>query len=183
MLQELSRELDRPKEDKSVRGALPRLGNPNPAGPATPISVEVRQPDPGAPANLQTPDRAAAQPARDHGHHHLRHLHLDQRQDLRNRLIRAFRSHGLQTTDSGVGRCREASQWAGFFAPLMINATFGVIIGVGLTFIGIPGVIVRPPPWAGLIPGALPGWAYSRRRSRDGPVCAAFQRSRSGCMG
>ena len=36
MLQELSRELDKPKDDKSVRGAAPRLGVSGGAGQAGP---------------------------------------------------------------------------------------------------------------------------------------------------
>src|SRR5580704_3281246 len=54
MLQELSQELDRPKDDKSGRGAISRLGIPNGAGTTLPIPVEVRQPDPGALENLRT---------------------------------------------------------------------------------------------------------------------------------
>ena len=53
MLQELSRELDRPKDEKSSRGAISRLGAPNAAGTTQPIPVEVRQPDPGALENLR----------------------------------------------------------------------------------------------------------------------------------
>src|ERR1700712_3381588 len=54
MLQELSKELDKPKDDKSLRDTTGVLGGPTNSGPATPIPVEVRQPDPGALENLRS---------------------------------------------------------------------------------------------------------------------------------
>ena len=46
-------ELDKPKEDKSVRGSADRLRSPV-TGSVAPVPVEVRQPDPGALENLRS---------------------------------------------------------------------------------------------------------------------------------
>jgi hypothetical protein len=62
---------------------------------------------------------------------------LLQREDLRNRLIRLAGSHDLQRTtaalDDAAGRLSRL-----FLIQLLLNGTFGVVIGIGLWFIGIP---------------------------------------------
>ncbi|MEE7451462.1 hypothetical protein MRF4_28875 [Methylobacterium radiotolerans] len=100
---------------------------------------------------------------------------LMQREDLRNRMIRLFGSSDLHRTtvamDDAAGRLGTY-----FLAQLGMNATFGLIIGVGLWLIGVPNpllwgvfsAIMRFIPYigaiaSGILPVALaaavdPGW-------------------------
>jgi predicted PurR-regulated permease PerM len=101
---------------------------------------------------------------------------LLQQEDLRDRLIRLFGSRDLhRTTVAMDDAARRLSRY--FLTQLGINASFGVIIGVGLFFIGIPSpllwgvlaALLRFVPYvgalmAGVIPVALgasvdPGWS------------------------
>src|SRR3984893_7715833 len=142
MLQELSRELDRPKEDKSIRGSLDRLGGSNSAGSITPVPVEVRQPDPGALENLRTLIAPLLNPLATTGIIIIFVIFiLIQREDLRNRLIRLAGSHDLQRTTAALDDAATRLSRL-FLAQLMINATFGVIIGAGLSLIGVPSAIL-----------------------------------------
>jgi predicted PurR-regulated permease PerM len=101
---------------------------------------------------------------------------LLQREDLRNRMIRLFGSSDLHRTtvamDDAAGRLGTY-----FLAQLGMNAAFGVLIGVGLWFIGVPNpllwgvfsAIMRFVPYigafvSGVLPVALaaavdPGWS------------------------
>ncbi len=78
MLQELSRELDRPKEDKSVRGPIAAARR---SGCCRNGRADSRRSAPtgsGRPGKSADADRTIAQSARHHRHHHhLRHLHPD----------------------------------------------------------------------------------------------------------
>jgi predicted PurR-regulated permease PerM len=142
MLQELSRELDRPKDDTSARGASSRLGAPNAGGTTQPIPVEVRQPDPGALENLRALIAPLLNPLATTGIIIIFVIFiLIQREDLRNRLIRLAGSHDLQRTTAALDDAATRLSRL-FLAQLMINATFGVIIAVGLTFIGVPSAIL-----------------------------------------
>jgi predicted PurR-regulated permease PerM len=142
MLQELSRELDKPKEDKSVRGSAGRLGSPNTAAPIAPVPVEVRQPDPGALENLRSLIAPLLNPLATTGIIIIFVIFiLIQREDLRNRLIRLAGSHDLQRTTAALDDAATRLSRL-FLAQLTINATFGVTIGVGLSFIGVPSAIL-----------------------------------------
>ena len=101
---------------------------------------------------------------------------LLQREDLRNRMIRLFGSSDLHRTtvamDDAAGRLGTY-----FLAQLGMNAAFGVLIGIGLWFIGVPNpvlwgvfsAIMRFVPYigafvSGVFPVALaaavdPGWS------------------------
>jgi predicted PurR-regulated permease PerM len=100
---------------------------------------------------------------------------LLQRDDLRDRLIRLFGSNDLhRTTVAMDDAARRLSRY--FLTQLGINATFGLIIGIGLFFIGIPNpllwgvlaALLRFVPYVGsplaaILPIALgaavdPGW-------------------------
>jgi predicted PurR-regulated permease PerM len=100
---------------------------------------------------------------------------LLQREVLRNRLIRLFGSRDLHRTT--VGMDDAASRLSRYFlTQLTINACFGIIIAIGLFFIGVPspilwgvlGTLLRFVPYFGSIlsaagPLALaaavePGW-------------------------
>ncbi|MGF3022880.1 AI-2E family transporter [Methylobacterium aquaticum] len=89
---------------------------------------------------------------------------LMQREDLRDRLIRLFGSNDLHRTtmamDDAAGRLGTF-----FLAQLGMNAAFGVIVGIGLWFIGVPSPILwgvfsalmRFVPYIGaLISGVFP---------------------------
>jgi predicted PurR-regulated permease PerM len=142
MLQELSRELDKPKDDKSARDSIARLGGSNAAGTITPVPVEVRQPDPGALENLRSLIAPLLSPLATTGIIIIFVIFiLIQREDLRNRLIRLAGSHDLQRTTAALDDAATRLSRL-FLAQLMINATFGVTIGVGLSFIGVPSAIL-----------------------------------------
>ena len=101
---------------------------------------------------------------------------LLQQDDLRDRMIRLFGSSDLhRTTEALDDAGRRLGRY--FLAQLGINATFGVIVAIGLMLIGVPsptlwGVVaalLRFVPYigaviAGLLPAALaaavdPGWS------------------------
>jgi predicted PurR-regulated permease PerM len=74
---------------------------------------------------------------------------LLQREDLRDRLIRLFGATDLHRTTSALDdAARRLSNY--FLTQLGINATFGLVIGVGLSFIGVP----NPVLW-GMLSGLL----------------------------
>ncbi|MGI4748079.1 MAG: AI-2E family transporter [Janthinobacterium lividum] len=101
---------------------------------------------------------------------------LMQREDLRDRMIRLFGSDDLLRTTAALD---DAGSRLGryFLTQLGINALFGVIIGIGLTVIGVPnpilwgvlGALLRFVPYVGsaiaaILPIALaaavdPGWS------------------------
>ena len=100
---------------------------------------------------------------------------LMQREDLRDRLIRLFGSNDLHRTTSALD---DAGYRLGryYLSLLAVNTAFGVVIGAGLFFIGIPSPILwgiiagllRFVPYVGAFAGALfpitlaaavdPGW-------------------------
>lgn len=103
---------------------------------------------------------------------------LLQQEDLRDRLIRLFGSRDLHRTTTAMDdAARRLSRY--FLTQLAINAAFGVVIAVGLFFIGIPspvlwgvlaGLLRFVPyigaPLAGILPVALgagvdAGWSMA----------------------
>jgi predicted PurR-regulated permease PerM len=101
---------------------------------------------------------------------------LMQRQDLRDRLIRLFGASDLHRTTAAMDdAARRLSKY--FLTQLALNTLFGVIIGLGLWLIGVPGpvlwgivaMLMRFVPYvgafiAGVIPVVLaaavdPGWS------------------------
>ena len=101
---------------------------------------------------------------------------LLQREDLRDRMIRLFGSSDLHRTTIAMNdAARRLSRY--LLTQLAVNAAFGVIIGTGLAFIGIPspvmwgvlGALLRFVPYIGaplsaVMPLALaaavdPGWS------------------------
>ncbi len=66
---------------------------------------------------------------------------LLQRGDLRNRAIRLAGSHDLQRTTAAMNdAARRLSSF--FLAQVLLNATFGLIVGVGLWAIGVPSPVL-----------------------------------------
>jgi predicted PurR-regulated permease PerM len=103
---------------------------------------------------------------------------LLQKEDLRDRLIRLFGSTDLHRTTLAMNDAgRRLSKY--FLTQLAINAGFGLIIGTGLFFIGVPGpvlwglvgMLARFVPYAGtfiaatipllLAAGVDPSWTTS----------------------
>jgi predicted PurR-regulated permease PerM len=135
MLKDLGKELEAPDAQQPAAPA-PALNQPDSA--AKPIPVEVHQPTPGASETLV----ALFQPL-------LGPLttttivlifvtfFLFQREDLRNRFIRLAGSGDIERTTAALD---DAARRLGklFATQLVLNAVFGVIIGIGLALIGVP---------------------------------------------
>ncbi len=146
MLQELSKELDKPKDAKSIKDGV---GVPTIA-PVKPVPVEVRQPDPGALESIRALIAPLLHPLATTGIIIIFVIFiLLQREDLRNRLIRLAGSHDLQRTTAALDDA--ASRLSRLLLiQLLLNSAFGLIIGVGLSFIGVPSAIL----W-GVLAGVL----------------------------
>lgn len=165
----------RKKSDTPQRGATPQPAEDL----AKPIPVEVHQP--GA-----TPMQVAARvlqplvdPLTTTGLVVIFVIFfLLQRQTLRDRLIRLAGSHDLQrTTDAIDDGAQRLSRY--FLAQTALNVLFGLIVGIALTFIGVPNpvlfgilaMLLRFVPYIGafiaaIFPIALavavdPGWSMA----------------------
>lgn len=139
MLKDLSKELDKPKDAPSVLSAS---ANSKAAAPLTPVPVEVRQPDPGALESLQSLISPLLHPLATTGIIIIFVIFiLLQREDLRNRLIRLAGSHDLQRTTAALDDAAARLSRL-FLIQLLLNGTFGVIIGFGLWLIGVPSAIL-----------------------------------------
>ena len=141
MLKDLSKELDKPKDAASALGAGAIISPKAPA-PLAPVPVEVRPPEPGALESLQSLISPLLHPLATTGIIIIFVIFiLLQREDLRNRLIRLAGSHDLQRTtaalDDAAGRLSRL-----FLIQLLLNGTFGVVIGIGLWLIGVPSAIL-----------------------------------------
>ncbi len=136
MLKDLGKELDKPKDAAAARAS--RL-NPE---PQTPVPVEVRQPDPGALESLRTLISPLVHPLATTGIIIIFVIFiLLQREDLRNRLIRLAGSYDLQRTTAALDDAAARLSRL-FLTQLIVNGAFGVVIGTGLWFIGIPSAIL-----------------------------------------
>jgi hypothetical protein len=172
MLQDLGKELDKPK---SVAPTNP-LTSGTPAPGVKPVPVEVLQPDPGALESLRSLIAPLVSPLATTGIIVIFVIFiLIQREDLRNRLIRLAGSHDLQRTTAALDDAAARLSRL-FLNQLMLNTGFGVMIGTGLWLIGIPSAalwgilaaVLRFVPYIGSIiaaafPLALavavdPGW-------------------------
>jgi predicted PurR-regulated permease PerM len=141
MLQDLGKELDKPKLATSD-APNPVLIAPAGTKSVAPVPVEVRQPDPGALESLRSLIAPLVSPLATTGIIVIFVIFiLLQREDLRNRLIRLAGSHDLQRTtaalDDAAGRLSRL-----FLNQLLMNTGFGILIGTGLWLIGIPSAIL-----------------------------------------
>jgi predicted PurR-regulated permease PerM len=103
-----------------------------------PIPVEVRQPDPGTLTTLVAIIQPLIQPLTTSGIVVIFVIFiLLQRQDLRNRLIRLAGSSDMQRTTAALDDAGERLSRL-FLNQSIINALFGLIIGIGLQIIGVP---------------------------------------------
>jgi predicted PurR-regulated permease PerM len=177
ILRDLSNEITKttPLDDNkalSNGGAAPRGTKPQP-----PIPVEIHQPDPTALQIIQTIIGPLVQPLATTGIVIIFVVFfLLQREDLRDRFIRLAGARDLQRTTEGLDdAARRLSRY--LLVQTAINASFGVLVGTGLWFIGIPNsvlwgilaMLLRFVPYIGPIIAAMfpatlaiavdPGWS------------------------
>src|SRR5882762_10023990 len=139
MLKDLSKELEKPKDAGTGTGSIL---SPKAPAPLTPVPVEVRQPDPSALESLQSLISPLLHPLATTGIIIIFVIFiLLQREDLRNRLIRLAGSHDLQRTTAALDDAAARLSRL-FLMQLLLNGTFGVVIGIGLWLIGTPSAIL-----------------------------------------
>ncbi|WP_342738964.1 AI-2E family transporter [Bradyrhizobium sp. B117] len=140
MLQDLSKELDRPKTGATAEA--PSLSAGANSKSITPVPVEVRQPDPSALESLRSLIAPLISPLATTGIIVIFVIFiLLQREDLRNRLIRLAGSHDLQRTTAALDDAAARLSRL-FLNQLLINTAFGVLVGTGLWLIGIPSAVL-----------------------------------------
>ena len=141
MLKDLSKQLDKPADAQSAPAAGSVL-TPKSAGPVSPVPVEVLQPAPGALESLSALIAPLLHPLATTGIIIIFVIFiLLQREDLRNRLIRLAGSRDLQRTTAALDDA--ASRLSRLFLiQLLLNGTFGIVIGIGLWVIGIPSAVL-----------------------------------------
>jgi predicted PurR-regulated permease PerM len=134
VLRNLSREIDRP----SITGPSPAAPAALPTSPDRPIPVEVRQPDPGALQTLAALVAPLIHPLATTGIVVIFVIFiLIQKKDLRNRLVRLAGSRDLQRTTAAIDDAGQRLSRL-FLTQLALNGGFGLVIGAGLWFIGVP---------------------------------------------
>src|ERR1700754_1085017 len=172
MLQDLGKELDKPKPGLSAKTVTP-LGS----RPVAPVPVEVLQPDPGALESLRSLIAPLVSPLATTGIIVIFVIFiLIQREDLRNRVIRLAGSKDLQRTTAALDDAAARLSRL-FLNQLLINTGFGIFIGTGLWLIGIPSpvlwgilaTVLRFAPYIGSVIAAAfplvlavavdPGWS------------------------
>ena len=157
VLQDLGRELDKPNRSPSFSApATPDAAN-------RPIPVEVKQPDPGALQTLVALISPLIHPLTTTGIVIIFVIFiLMQREDLRNRLIRLAGARDLQRTTAALDDAGQRLSRL-FLMQLLLNASFGLVIGVGLWLIGVPSaplwgilaMILRFVPYIGAVISAI----------------------------
>jgi predicted PurR-regulated permease PerM len=133
LLTNLGKELEKPQVEKSAPPALTPSANP-----AKPIPVEVHQPPPGASETLVSVLQPLVTPFTTTGIVLLFVIFfLFQREDLRDRFIKLAGSGDIERTTRAMD---DAGQRLGklFITQLVLNALFGLLIGIGLAVIGVP---------------------------------------------
>jgi predicted PurR-regulated permease PerM len=159
VLQNLSSELDKPTASRSSTDLPASTGT----SPARPIPVEVKQPDPGALQTLVALITPLIHPLATTGIVVIFVIFiLMQRQDLRNRLVRLAGSQDLQRTTAALDDAGQRLSRL-FLTQLGLNAAYGLVVGLGLWFIGVPSaplwgmlaMILRFVPYIGAVISAI----------------------------
>jgi predicted PurR-regulated permease PerM len=175
VLQDLGKELNKPKEPAAAPPAS--LQTPAPSPEARPIPVEVRQPPPTALESIAALISPLLHPLTTTGIIAIFVIFiLLQREDLRNRFIKLAGSHDLQKTTAALDDAATRLSRL-FLIQLAVNAAFGIVIGAGLWIIGVPSpilwgilaAILRFVPYIGAVIAAVfpltlaaavdPGWS------------------------
>ena len=132
VLRELDTDLQNPARGQSTVDGLRRQPMDKP------IPVEIRQPDPGTLTTLVAIIQPLIQPLTTTGIVVIFVIFiLLQRQDLRNRFIRLAGSHDIQRTTAALDDAGQRLSRL-FLNQIIVNASFGLIIGIGLQLIGVP---------------------------------------------
>ncbi|MGI8526820.1 MAG: AI-2E family transporter [Pseudolabrys sp.] len=175
LLQNLGNERNKPKDTPPATLAVPAANAPG--QDVRPIPVEVRQPPPTALENVGGLISPLLHPLTTTGIVIIFVIFtLLQREDLRNRLIKLAGSHDLQKTTAALDDAAQRLSRL-FLTQLALNSAFGLLIGTGLWFIGIPSAvlwgilagILRFVPYIGTVISAVfplalavavdPGWS------------------------
>jgi predicted PurR-regulated permease PerM len=130
---------------------------------SVPIPVEIRQPDPGALTTLGKIIEPLLSPLTTTGVVVIFVTFiLLQREDLRNRLVRLAGSGDIQRTTAALDDAGKRLSRL-FLTQIIFNAAFGLAIGTGLEFIGVPSAplwglmatILRFVPYIGAMISAI----------------------------
>ncbi len=177
MLKNLSNEItkDAPAAGNTTPRALGAAQRSAESQP--PIPVEIRQPEPTALQIIQTIIGPLVQPLATTGIVIVFVIFfLLQREDLRDRFIRLAGARDLQRTTEGLDdAARRLSRY--LLVQTGLNVAFGLLIGIGLAFIGVPNpvlwgiiaMLLRYVPYIGPVIAAIfpatlalavdPGWS------------------------
>ena len=159
VLKELRTELQHGETTGQSNNALERQASDK----AIPIPVEVRQPDPGALTTLGRIIEPLLSPLTTTGIVVIFVTFiLLQREDLRNRLVRLAGSGDIQRTTAALDDAGKRLSKL-FLTQIIFNAAFGLAIGAGLEFIGVPSaplwgliaMILRFVPYIGALISAI----------------------------
>jgi predicted PurR-regulated permease PerM len=132
VLRELDTELQNPARGQPAADGLRRQPLDKP------IPVEIRQPDPGTLTTLVAIIQPLIQPLATTGIVVVFVIFiLLQRQDLRNRFIRLAGSQDMQRTTAALDDAGQRLSRL-FLNQIFVNASFGLLIGIGLQLIGVP---------------------------------------------
>lgn len=176
MLQNLSEEIDGTRVVPAGRNGQPTIEAVPGETVIPPIPVEIRQPDPAPLELLQSVLGPLIEPLATGGIVIVFVIFmLLQREDLRDRFIRLAGAGDLNRTTQALGDAgRRVAKY--LVMQLIVNATYGIPIGIGLWIIGVPNpllwgmlaMVMRFVPYVGpviaaIIPLALsiavdPGW-------------------------
>ena len=160
VLKELTTELQH--RDAAGRPADSELTR-QPSDKPIPIPVEVRQPDPGALSTFGAIIQPLISPLTTTGIVVIFVVFvLLQREDLRNRLVRLAGSADIQRTTAALDDAGKRLSKL-FLTQIAFNAVFGLAIGIGLEFIGVPSaplwglvaMIMRFVPYIGALISAV----------------------------
>lgn len=158
VLKELKTELQ-----NSQTGGQPGNNGLLQQSPDKPITVEVKQPDPGALTTLAAIIEPLVSPLTTTLIVVIFVVFmLLQRQDLRNRFVRLAGSQDIQRTTAALDEAGERLSKL-FLTQIAFNAAFGLAIGIGLELIGVPSaplwgliaMIMRFVPYIGALISAV----------------------------
>lgn len=156
LFDDLNKELDR-------RPATSIPVAPDEVNKEKPLPVEIHQPPPSASERLLTLLSPLVAPLTTTGIVLLfATFFLFQREDLRNRVIRLAGARDIERTTAALNDAGRRLQRL-FATQVLLNAAFGLIIGLGLSLIGVPNaplwgllaMILRFVPYVGAILCAL----------------------------
>ena len=163
VLRDLRRDIEEateaPAEEEKTSPLEPKASEPEP------IPVQIRQPDPAPLQMLQTIVGPLIEPLATTGIAMVFVVFmLLQREDLRDRFIRLVGSRDLHRTTQALG---DAAERVGRYLlmQLVVNAAYGIPIGIGLWLIGVPNpllwgmlsIVLRFVPFIGpIIAAAFP---------------------------